>query len=170
MSEEVSMAIITGICSLIVSIVVAFATSKLTLRHDMKKRIYEKREEVYIECFELVQAIKDDPNLIFNNAEFFTPFCTLRSKLNLFASQEVLDIIEPLYVKIKEAIEEYWSFFDGAEYEVYKQNEEEYNSKTELDVHNVEQAYCEAHMLDANFVENTISMMVSAMRKDMKTR
>lgn len=169
MSEEIKVAVIGGLFSLIVSIIAAIITSKLTLKQDVKKRIHEKQEEVYIACFDLLQSVKDDPYLVFNNERFYSPLRSLRTKLNLFASKEVISELEPFYVEAKLTITEYWSLFEGEEYEMLKISKKEYEGLTEIDFQNEEKLYIENHLLDADLVKTTMSNIVEAMRKDIGT-
>lgn len=167
MSEELQIVVYSGIISLVISIITAIITSKQTLKQDVKKRIHEHREKVYAECFDLLQLVKDDPFAVFNNTLFFQPLCSLRTKLNLYASQEVLDVLEPLYREAKGINEAYWELFSGEEYESLKQARAEHEGMTEVDFQNEEERYMEDHLLDENLVDTTLEKMVTAMRKDM---
>ena len=169
MSEEVQIMVYSGIISLFISVIVAIVTSKLTLKQEVKKRIHEHREEVYVECFELLQAVKDNPYLLFNNTNFFQPLCALRTKLNLYASQEVLNILEPFYMEVKKKNEDYWDWFDGEEYEMLKLAKKEYEGFSEIDFQREEEQYMENHLLGEMLVDATLKNMVSAMRKDVGT-
>lgn len=169
MTEEIKAIIIGGFVSLVASIIAAIVTSKITLRQDTKKRIHEKQEEVYIECFELLQSVKDDPYLVFNNELFYSPLCSLRTKLNLFASKKVISILEPFYVEVKSTVTEFWNLFEGEEYEKLKISRKEYEGLTEIDFQNEEESYIENHLLDTDSVETTMANIVDAMRKDIGT-
>ena len=162
--------IIIALLGVILSIILAIVTSKLTLRQEVKKRIYERREQVYIKCFDLLQEVKDNPYLVFNNKEFFIQIKGLRTELKLFASNDVIEIIEPFYEKAKKTIEEYWVLFDGEEYETQKNARMEHDNLTELDFKQEEENYMRSHFIDKVFVETTITSLVLAMRKDMGTR
>lgn len=167
MSEELQIVVYSGIISLVISIITAIVTSKQTLKQEVKKRIHEHREEVYVECFDLLQQVKDDPFFVFNNTLFFQPFCSLRTKLNLYASQEVLDILEPFYREAKGINETYWALFSGEEYESLKQARAEHEGVTEVDFQHEEDRYMANHLLDEKLVATTFEKMVAAMRKDM---
>ena len=170
MTEEVKVTVISAVLSLIVAVITAIATSKLTLKQDVKKRIHQKQEEAYISCFDLLQALKDNPYLVFNYVQFYKPFCTLRTKLNLFASKEVVKTLEPLYRKIVEIFETYQSLFDGEEYEMRNLARAEQEGLTEADFENEKDHYMENHLIDASFVVSVMVDIVAAMRKDLGTR
>jgi hypothetical protein len=169
MSEELQKVVYSGIISIVISIITAIFTSKQTLKQEVKKRIHEHREEVYVECFDLLQRVKDDPFSVFNNTLFFQPLCSLRTKLNLYASQEVLNILEPFYREVKRTNEAYWELFSGEEYESLKQARAEHEGMTEVDFQNEEDRYMADHLLNENLVDTTFEKMVTAMRKDMGT-
>ena len=111
--------------------------------------------------------MKDDPYLIYNNPDFIKPLSDLRTHLNLFASQAVLNILEPFYDEAKETAFSYWGKFNGEEYEKLKQMKLEYGGFTELDIEKEEEEYRESHLIDNQFIEITISQLVEEMRKDM---
>lgn len=167
MSEEASIAIISGLLSILVAVFTALITSKLTIRQEEKRIVYEKREKVYTDLFNILFLLKDDPYLIYNNPDFIKPLSDLRTHLNLFASQAVLNILEPFYDEAKETAFSYWGKFNGEEYEKLKQMKLEYGGFTELDIENEEEEYRESHLIDNQFIEITISQLVEEMRKDM---
>lgn len=167
MSEEATIAIISGLLSVFIAVITALITSKLTIRQEEKKIVYEKREKVYTDLFNLLFLLKDDPYLVYNNPQFLKPLSDLRTHLNLFASQAVLNILEPFYDEAKKTAHSYWGEFGGEEYEKLKQMKLEYGGFTELDIENEEEAYRESHLIDSQFIEDTLSQLVAEMRTDM---
>ncbi len=120
-----------------------------------------------MELFDLICDLKDNPYLVFNGEEMFRPLMDLRTKLNLFASQKVLDEVEPLFEKIKEVAYAYWDKYDGPEFEQYRENRMMIDGATELDIeHEIEQ-YQDANVLSSEYIDERFAKIVAAMRKDM---
>lgn len=170
MSENIKYLLTSGAIPLFVAVVSAIVTAKLTLRHEVKHHIYQKREEVYIQCFDLFQSLADNPYLVFNSGEFIVPLKNIRARLNLYASHEVLAIIEPAYEEIKKVFENYCDDCEGEEYEKRKALQKEIEGRDEIDFTNEIERYIEEHLLGADFIRKIISDLVIAMRKDMGTR
>ena len=146
------------------SIIAAIITSRLTLRQDMKKRIYSQREESYIETFALLEKLKSDPYLVFNK-DFITSLNQIQPKLMLFASQDVIDIFDPFYKNVMETVQQYWKQFDGEEYEFIKMFREEHGD-TQQDFDREEQLYMDNNILDQAQTENFVRNIACAMRRD----
>lgn len=170
MDEALRTVLISGGVSLVVAIVTAIITSRQAIKQEVKKAVYAKREAAYISLFDLLNAFKDNPYLVYNRDKFVQPLADLRTKLNLFASQETLDTLEPLYSKIKETALAYWDKFSGEEYENYKANRIQYDNATEEELQHEDDEYQEAHLINIDMVENTIAKLISIMRKDMGTK
>ena len=49
----------------VVSAVVSAIASKVTLSHDKKRKVFEKREEAYTKLFDLIDELKEAPYLSF---------------------------------------------------------------------------------------------------------
>ena len=170
MDEALRTVLISGGVSLVVAIVTAIITSRQAVKQEVKKAVYAKREAAYIALFDLLNAFKDNPYLVYNRDAFVHPLSELRTRLNLFASQDALDTLEPLYSKIKEVAFAYWKKFGGEEYENYRANRIQYDNATEDDLQHEDDDYQEAHLIDCDTVESTIAKLISIMRKDMGTK
>ncbi len=170
MSESMNTIFISGGVSLVVAIITALITSKLSIRQEEKKSIYAKRESAYIALFDLLNSLQDNQYIIYNQTDFVKPLSVLRTKLNLFASQDALDIFEPFYQKIKGTALEYWTKFEGEKYEEYKSNRIQYDNATELDFLHEEESYQKDHLLKSTEVAQTIEDLVAVMREDMGTK
>ena len=170
MSDDIKITIISSITALIVALVTAFFTSKQTIKQEIKKAVYEKREEAYIMLFDLLNSLLDNPYLVFNRDVFLKPLTDLRTKLNLFASQNVLDNLEPFYNKIMDTSSSYSDKFEVEEYFATKVARIEYGDVTESDILREEEEYQKAHLIDRKEIYEVIGKLVAAMRKDMGTK
>ena len=88
MDEALRTVLISGGVSLVVAIVTAIITSRQAVKQEVKKAVYAKREAAYIALFDLLNAFKDNPYLVYNRSAFVQPLSELRTRLNLFASQD----------------------------------------------------------------------------------
>lgn len=157
------------VISLLISVVTAYVTSKLTLCHDQKKEIYTRREEVYAELFDLLQRLKNEPSIQFNRKEFILPFENLRPRINLFASQNIVNKSESIYDEVKTTFDEYCRLFDGEEYVMQKIIGIQ-NGKTELEFDQQEEMYINNHLLEPTQLAKTIDQLVADMRKDIGSK
>ena len=169
MTVELQTILISGGVSLLLSITTAFITSRFTLRQDVKKRIYDKREETYISLFDLLQKLNDDHSIYCNTIEFYKPLMDLRVKLNLYASAKLIKVFEPFYNTIKSEYERYMELFDGPEYEQRKANLMEYEGQTEIDFEHEIECYLANAFSNIDF-SIEIKKVVDAMRMDLGTR
>lgn len=94
-----------------------YLSAKFSYNHEIKKRIYAERENTYIDLFKLIEKLKNNPFLVFNATQFLTPFDEIKARLNLYASQKILNIISPFNDKINEISESYFKLFDSVEAE-----------------------------------------------------
>ncbi|MDI9520883.1 MAG: hypothetical protein QM308_07020 [Bacillota bacterium] len=162
--------LISSVISLFVAIITALITSRLTIKQEVKKAIYAKRETAYIELFDLLFTLKDNPYLVYNNSKFLKPLSDLRTRLKLFASQDVLDVFNPFFDQLRNTASSYWKLFSGEEYEMNKSSRIEHGNETDLDFEREKESYQEDHLLEACYVNNTIKQLVLLMRKDMGTK
>lgn len=166
MPEWLKIVLTNASLPLVVSLITAVITAKITLKLESKRKIYERRENSYIKCFDLLQKIKDNPFLVFN-WEYVSSLNELRTELNLFASQSVINILNPFYEKVKTISSRYWELFDGEQYESQKMGRMEHEGLTELDFEREEQLYQEDNVIDNETICQTMQALVEVMRKDM---
>lgn len=135
------------IITIIISAISGYLSAKFSYNHEIKKKIYDERENTYIDLFKLIEKLKNNPFLVFNANQFLTPFYEIKARLNLYASQEILNIISPFNHKINEISESYFKLFDSVEAENVNAARLEYGDVTELDLeHEIE-----------NYIENPIT-------------
>ena len=112
MEEESINPIITFIFSIFtpaaISAITAWFSTKIAYLNEVQKRVYDERERTYIILFELIEKLKRNPYLVFNSTDFLIPFGELNAKLKLYASQNVINMVSPLYDKICDISEKYF--------------------------------------------------------------
>ena len=100
------------ILSCILAIISALVTTHLASKKERASNVLEKREEDYRDLIDVLQIIKDNPSFAFSTkseGNAFSELQKLRSKINLYASPRVLDLLKPLYDRIKTERENYLS-------------------------------------------------------------
>ena len=161
--------IISASISLITAVFVAWITAQFTWKGEAKKRIYEKREEAYYQLFDLIQLLDDNPCYIFNYDEILGPFRSLRTKLNMYASSELLQCIEPFYKKVNQTYKEYADQFLTEEYLRQRACIEEYEGDT-YSIQREEDDYMENHKMPEIVINNVQQQAIDIMRKDLANK
>ena len=151
----------------IISSVLVFLTAKLSFRGESKRLIYEKREQVYLECFEIFQSLKDDSYQIYYSEGFISQIECIRARLKLYASPKVLDVVKSFYSIAKKVNSEYSIQFKSEVYEEKKEIYKEQCGMTELDFQNEENTYMETHLISKNLISETIEKLLVEMKKDL---
>lgn len=157
------------ISTIIIAAITGYISSKIAYGREIERRIYIEREMVYVDLFELLEKLKRNPYLVFNSIKFLDPFVKLKARLNLYASQEIIDIISPLNDKICDISEEYFARFDSIEGEMIKENRIEYENTTELELQQEEVLYMEKNVIDSIYVEDVLCCLISQIRQELKT-
>lgn len=174
MEEETMNSIVSLIFSIIVpiviSIITAYFSTKIAYNKEVQKRIYDEREKTYIELFELVEKLKKNSYLVFNSTDFLIPFGELNARLKLYASQNVINVVSPLYDKIYNTSEKYFDLFDSAEGQRIKENFIEHENATEYELQNNEELYMENNVIDSEYVKKVLNDLIYQIRKELKTK
>ena len=161
--------IIEAIITIVIAAITGYISSKIAYNREIKRRIYDEREKAYIALFEFVEKLKKNPFLIYNSTEFLIPFGEIKAKLNLYASQEVLNIVTPLNDNINEISKKYFEFFDSVEAHRTKEARLEQEDATELELLREEEVYMENNVIDKVYVNEVFSNLISQIRKELKT-
>ena len=105
--------IISTIISIVVSAAIGWFSAKQSYNKEIQKTIYEERQKLYIETFELLEQLQHTPYIIFNTEKFVQPFRKIKAKANLYASREVLDILEPFNDKTADIRDRYIDAYES---------------------------------------------------------
>lgn len=174
MEEESINPIITFIFSILtpaaISAITAWFSTKIAYLNEVQKRVYDERERTYIILFELIEKLKRNPYLVFNSTDFLIPFGELNAKLKLYASQNVINMVSPLYDKICDISEKYFDLFDSAEGQRIKENFIEHENATEYELQNNEELYMENNVIDSEYVKKVLNDLIYQIRKELKTK
>lgn len=142
----------------VVSAVVSAIASKVTLSHDKKRKVFEKREEAYVTLFELVDEIVKDPEQIYN-ADILSKLRKVRIHLKVFASKDLLCTFEELYSEINKKWEVYCERYYTDDRLLLDEEEEEYINREECE-------FIANNTLDDVYMRGKVNEMSTIMRRD----
>lgn len=161
--------IVNTIITIFVAIFTAKITTQITYNSEIKKSIYQEREKAYILLFQMVEKLNRNPYLIYNFADFIIPLRKLKARLNLYASQKVLDIITPLNEKICDSSEKYSELFNSPEALDIRNSRLENGEITELELQHEEEIYMDNNVIERKFVEEIFLDLITQIRSELKT-
>ncbi|MCT4632905.1 MAG: hypothetical protein N4A76_09225 [Firmicutes bacterium] len=84
------------IITILLAIITAWITGKITFKSDIKKYLHSKRQEIYISLFELLDQLINDQSLVYNDS-FKSSLMKFKPRLKLVASKSVIKHYEILY-------------------------------------------------------------------------
>lgn len=114
--------IVSSVVSVVVSLISGWIAAKIAYSKEIKTAIYEKRQSLYIEIFELLETLERNPNILFNYELFIHPMQQVSAKTYLYSSADVLCIIKPFFNKVIEVWNRYVSLFASEAAEKELQN------------------------------------------------
>ena len=168
MIENIVIPIVSVVLSGMVSIAVAFLTAKLTSDNEMKRTVREKRQILYIECYEILTKIKNNPYMVFDY-DTVSALKDLVAKVNLIASKHAIESLRPLYEQINITYINYSDRFDSEESILQRMAKEEFENANEADFEQERNIYEEEHLINKQWYEKELATVVAAMRKDVGT-
>lgn len=164
----------------VIPIVLAFFTAWLTAKQYANKQVYKNRETLYFELYKQLKNLQKNPCQIYEK-EYVAALSKLQAKVDIYASQEVMDVFEQSYSFISNAYQEYKKRTDTLEEDFEnKMSSDEYISQ-EYDgdkqyakmrmrnciEHNIEE-YRKKH-LNTEHLKNCTEALKDQMRKELKT-
>jgi hypothetical protein len=161
--------LINAAITIIISAITGYFSSKIAYNREIKRRIYDEREKAYITLFKLIEKLKGNLFLVYNSTEFLIPFGEIKAKLNLYASQEVLNIVSPFNDKVNEISKKYFELFDSVEAHRTKEARLEQEDVTELELLQEEELYMEKNVIDKDYVDEVFLSLISQIRQELKT-
>lgn len=97
------------------------------------------------------------------------PFGEIKAKLNLYASQEVLNIVAPFNDNVNEISKKYFELFNSVEAHRSKEARLEQEDATELELLQEEELYMENNVIDKEYVNDVFLSLISQIRQELKT-
>ena len=166
MQTEILVTLIGGSITLVASAGTAWLTARHGYRKQHKQHLYEERERVYVEVFNILQELRDHPYYIFNFEKIVAPLKSTRTTISFYGSAKLIDELEKCYKRISSVFEKYDELF-GEEYEMQKSARMELNGETELDFEREIEQYQDNHILSDMEIVDMQKRIIAIMRKDL---
>jgi hypothetical protein len=168
--------------NVIVPIIVAAATgwfsSKLAYRKEVKQTVYEKRQELYMEIFSMLEQLQRQPYLVFDYDRFVQTFYQMSAKAKLYASDNVLILLTPFIDEVLNTWDGYSDLFLSENAEIELQNRKENATKTvtcsieqiEHEFNQDTDAYMERNLIPKEGIINLLDKLALQIRSELKTK
>lgn len=147
--------LITAVCSGLV----AWVTAKRTLKYEIKRNVYEKREEVYYGVFQYMLQLITDPTIIFSNVNN-EKLKDLHIKMGMYGSEKINNVWNKFYHLINGRYIAFSKYMDNVEKDSALINI----------IQEVEDHYIDKNKLDKQELEQYIKNLVDLMRKNLGTK
>lgn len=105
--------IISSLITIIVAAVSGWISAKQSYSKEIQRSVYEEREKLYIEIFELFELLHKSPFLLYNTKKLIEPLRGLNAKANLYASEKVLAIFTPFYDNVLARWDKYTDLYNS---------------------------------------------------------
>ncbi len=174
---KIDVVILTALLSLAASLITAFLTSKITQKNEMRKRVHEKRFELYLEFHNVLEKMLKNRKVVFER-EYYDEVCSFKAKIKLLASKRTIRKYKNLFMYLQSAVKKYEEFEKSENPEqdngriVYDDNGTavDYNSPSEWDWDNYNdkiEKYKQEKCLSKELTQKLIDGLYSSMRDDL---
>lgn len=163
----------------IISIIVAYFTSKITYNAEVNKLLHEKRQEVYINLFIKLDELCRNRFLMYDD-KYISEIRLLKPSVLLFSSREMIDIVGKIYDSIEDRYNYYMKLFkDECAFNRERGmiDEERINNNYTLEeakihvefiINREEDEYIEKNCLDEKELLGYMKSIIKQMRIDLK--
>lgn len=169
--------IISSAIAIVVAAISGWISAKQSYAKEIQKSVYEKRDNLYVEIFDLLEHLHKSPFLLYNTKEFIIPLRGLKAKANLYASKEALAIFTPFYDKVLTIWTMYTDLYDSEKAEIELSNRkallaEECNESPERIEYEFEQSaelFIENNLIAEDEITDILDRLAIQIRKELKT-
>lgn len=88
--EQIETIVLSAVLTLAASILTAFLTAKTTRENEMRKRIHEKRLELYLEFHDVLEKMLGNRDVVFDR-KYYNEVSTFKPKIKLLASKKTVE-------------------------------------------------------------------------------
>lgn len=154
--------------SFVTSIIVAWITSKIAFRSDIKKYLHSKRETLYFDLYEHIDKLLINASMIYDD-DYKEKLYSFKPTLKLVASKAVINAYKDIYMLCNEYNSKYYKF--DLSKNPYDDSEDElaHNSPTYSDVKYYEDSlinFKENNLPTSKELAHIINKLTNAMRND----
>ena len=100
--------ILSALIATVIAIITGWITARQTYKGEIKKSVYEEREKLYVDLFNILDNLQRHPDILYDSLNFVTEYKLIWAKVNLYASEDVLHIMQSFNVKLNE----YWNRYN----------------------------------------------------------
>lgn len=169
---------ISVVLQIFISSIVGWVSAKISYRMEIKKGIYEKRQELYTDIFLELEKLQKNPYLIFNNEDFIHALYQISARAKLYASKGILKTLNPFLDNIIERRMQYINLYESEKAMNELDNRiQEKEADSDYIKGSVEEEFCreaelyiENHVISENEIIKTIDNLSSQIRKELKTK
>ena len=104
--DQLETVVLTAILSLLASILTAFLTSKVTRENEMRKRIHEKRLELYLEFHDVLEKMLRKREIVFDK-KYYQEIRSFKARIKLLASKKTVEKYKELFEYVQNAVSNY---------------------------------------------------------------
>ena len=88
--EQIETIVLSTALTLVASVLTAYLTAKTTRENEMRKRIHEKRLELYLEFHDVLEKMLGNRDAVFDR-KYYNEVSTFKPKIKLLASKKTVE-------------------------------------------------------------------------------
>lgn len=169
--------IINSVIAIVVAAISGWISAKQSYAKEIQKSVYEEREKLYIEIFELIELLYKSPFLLYDTKKLIEPLRGLNAKANLYASKEILAIFTPFYDNVLLRWDKYIDLFDSEKAESELNNrktlltEEDGTSveRIEYEFEQEAELFMASHLIAEDEIVDILNRLATQIRVELKT-
>lgn len=104
--EQLGTIVLTTVLSLVASLLTAYLTSKVSRENEMRKRIHEKRLELYLEFHDVLEKMLVNRKIVFEH-KYYDEVASFKPRIKLLASENTVEQYRILFEYVKTAVNNY---------------------------------------------------------------
>ena len=174
--KEYMPTIVSTVISTAFSVVAGWVSVKLTYNTEIKKTIYEKRQDFYVELFALFEQLQQEPELVYNSIKFIQPLRHIKAETNLYASREVLNITIPFYQEIMAVWKNYIELYESEKALKELSNRQTIDKECGISPEETEwrfiqeaESYMAENLISDERINEFLNMLATQIRTELKT-
>lgn len=159
--------IISGIISIITSILIECIASLLKSKNEIRKHILEERTKFYFEFFPAVDLLINHPEKVFDHA-YMNEFLSYKARMKLLSSKKTFAAYQKLFelaIEPYNAFDIYDGYQKGEEMSNFDQKNFDKLDKKDFDLS--EEKFLQKYLPDRKEIEKCILALYQGMRTDL---
>lgn len=171
--------IMCAVMSVIMAAITGWITARQTYRGEIKKSVYEEREKLYVNLFSILSNLQRYPDILYDYSKFIMEYKLIWAKTNLYASEDVLHIMQPFNLKLNEYWNRYNTIYSDEQIEreiekrLYEDEQEGNNrqrSEIEFLINQEEEYFLKNNQINPADVQKIMEALSYQIRKELMTK